>query len=64
MDDLAVFLCTLSADIVLELFDPRFAFFPVLLLVCFRKRAEGALLSGIEHISQQHAAAGLVDADR
>jgi hypothetical protein len=63
--DVAIFLLAFGTDVVLELLDPAFAFFPGLKVSAGTSNGVkgGHLLRRIKHISQQNAAARLADID-
>ena len=69
MNDFPVLFGTLSSDVVFELFDPSFTFFPMKLSALLSAggqngRGSEDVLLRIEHVPEQNTSAGLVDADR
>ena len=62
---MAIFLFALSADVILQLLDPDFAFFPVQEISNEKEKLQldGHLLRRIKHIAKHHAATCHIDID-
>jgi hypothetical protein len=65
VNDFPVFFVTLSSNVFLELFDPRFTFFPnnMSAMQCSQEHRHH-ILGRIEHIAEQNASACLVNTNR